>query len=249
MTIPVLNQPIFSKKYFLAPPGSGTLHALAQLTHDWAMKIKPVAAQPIDDMADLRERFHIAIRSLSPNRQAYVNAYLLIGTVSGASREVYSSARGGEQANNDPVVQEAILIGQQYRLSIMHADAQRVMVELIDMIDADPAGMLGADGLPLPLDQWPKALRKRLKAFRPVIREGKTFAESPKFTESRALVELLGKHVGVNAWKQEDDGGRADEFAARLQAAENALSARLVEPDATHHPAVDYLPIDDDASD
>ena len=196
-------------------------------------------------MADDFAQFETALRRCSGRHRALVFGYLKTGTPAGAARAAeYKSTDTARPALRRSEVQDAIAIGQRLRWKRLHVDATRVLAELVDMLEADPADMFTDAGQLKPLADWPIGLRKRLQGIdtsetAQTRNKGATWVTKVKLVDPLKMLELIGRHVDVAAFKDTLTADDADLLTRRLLAANQRLR------DAT--PPADTLPSPPDA--
>jgi len=200
-------------------------------------------------MATDFDKFEQALRPLRPQHRDLVFGYLQTATPSGAGNHAgYKTVEGARAALKRPDVQAAIEIGQRMRWQRLHADAERILRELVDMLEADPADMFTDAGQLKPLADWPVGLRKRLAGMdtsetAQTRNKGATLVTKVKLVDPLKLIELLGKHVDISAFRDTLTVDAADEFTRRLAAANQRL--RTVSPQAEVLPSPAPVSSDD----
>lgn len=168
--------------------------------------------------------FRAAMDACTDKQQAYVWAFLKYANRRKAGKVANYKPGYVDAVHNRPDVQRAIELGQRERWNHLQADAEMVLLELLDIISADPLDAFDENNNLLPLEDWPVALRKRLDSFdverRFVGRENlPTILSKPRFMPKAKLVELLGKHNAISAFHDTIVVDDAQSFTARLEAA------------------------------
>jgi len=153
-------------------------------------------------------------RTLTPKQQAFVDQYLMdLNGRQAAIRAGYAPRNAGKQASTlfrNPRVAEAIARAMEKRSELTHVDATLVLVRLLDMLDADPAQILNDDGTLKPITRWPVTWRRMLSGFeiaelwegRGRDRERVGVLKKIKLIDRLKVIELLGKHIDVGAFKE-----------------------------------------------
>jgi len=167
--------------------------------------------------------FEQALSQCTERQSVYVWAYLKYANRRKAGAEAgYRSRHGIDRAHNTPHVLRAIELGQLERWNHLKADAELVLRELLDMVSADPLDAFDENGRLLPLGDWPVALRKRLASFEAQELDLPGAASrviKAKMVAPDRLIELLGKHITINAFRDTVAVEDATAFTARLEAA------------------------------
>jgi phage terminase small subunit len=193
-----------------------------------------------DQQQENAAEFDATMRRLSAKQQLFVWAYVKTASATGAARTAgykFPNKAGNDNVNNADINQ-AIKLAQRARWSRMEADADRIMRELIDMLEADIVDALDENGALLPLDQWSVGLRRRLSGLKVSQRgTGAAVLSDIKLTEPMKLIELLGKHINVNAFRETVVIDSNDAFTARLEAARRKALERDVTPQPVALPA------------
>ena len=101
----------------------------------------------------------------------------------------------------DPRIQERIaqLMQQRNKRTKMSADA--VLKRLVDMLDADIADILNEKGDIKPISEWSPVWRKSVAAFDIIDIDGDTRLKS-EAPDKLKVLELIGKHVDINAFRE-----------------------------------------------
>ncbi|WP_044271473.1 terminase small subunit, partial [Pseudomonas fluorescens] len=110
----------------------------------------------------------------------------------------YAVKGAKDQAYNlmqNPEVAAAIAAGMEARNKRLQVDADYVLKRLTAIDQMDLAEIHGDDGKLLPIKQWPLIWRQMVKEVD--MKTGKV-----KFHDKLRALELLGKHVDVNAFRE-----------------------------------------------
>ncbi len=139
--------------------------------------------------------------ALTAKRQAFVFEYLAdkdLNQTQAAIRAGYAVKGAKDQAYNlmqNPEVAAAIAAGMDARNKRLQVDADYVLKRLTAIDQMDLAEIHGDDGKLLPIKQWPLIWRQMVKEVD--MKTGKV-----KFHDKLRALELLGKHVDVNAFRE-----------------------------------------------
>lgn len=162
-------------------------------------------------------------RPLTPKQQSFVAEYLIdLNATQAAIRAGYSAKTANEQGARllaNVSVRLAVADAQKSRSERTEIDADWVLKRLARDATADLADLYDEHGNLLPVKEWPIAWRTGLVAGIETVqeRDGEDAAGKPEFVTVRKvklldrtkLVELIGKHVTVGAFKDkiEHSGG------------------------------------------
>ncbi len=168
------------------------------------------------------------MKSLSPKQARFVEEYLLdLNATQAAIRAGYSKKTAAVQGHlllNKTLVRDAIEEAKQKRSDAIQVDAEYVLRRLYEIDQMDVIDILFDDGSVRPLSQWPKIWR----SFITDISVTELAASSEpgangllkkiKWPDKLRNLELLGKHVGVQAFrdKVEHSGSISHEEALAL---------------------------------
>ena len=140
--------------------------------------------------------------ALTAKRQAFVFEYLAdkdLNQTQAAIRAGYAVKGAKDQAYNlmqSPEVAAAIAAGMEARNKRLQVDADYVLKRLTSIDQMDLAEIHGDDGKLLPIKQWPLIWRQMVKEVD--MKTGKV-----KFHDKLRALELIGKHVNVNAFRDQ----------------------------------------------
>lgn len=155
--------------------------------------------------------------ALTPKQQRFVVEYLVdLNATQAAIRAGYKPARAREQAYQlmrKPEVQDAIAKAMAERGKRTKVDADYVLQRLVEIDQLDLLDILEDDLSLKPLKQWPKAWRQYLVGFdlaemfegHGKDRDMVGILKKIKWPDKVRNLELLGKHVNVNAFKEQVD--------------------------------------------
>ncbi|GEK48441.1 terminase [Bisbaumannia pacifica] len=173
-------------------------------------------------------------RKLTPKQERFVEEYLVdLNATQAAIRAGYSEKRASETAYQllqKPSVRDAIAAGKAERSEATKIDAAYVLQRLVEIDQMDVADILADDGSILPVKQWPRAWRLTLSGLDVQElwegsgdeREMTGLLKKIKWPDKVKNLELLGKHVDVQAFKEQRElsGGLAISHEEALEALE-----------------------------
>lgn len=166
--------------------------------------------------------------ALTAKQQRFVVEYLVdLNATQAAIRAGYAPARAREQAYQlmkRPAVKAAIEQAMGDRSKRLKVDADYVLQRLVEIDQLDVIDILEDDLSLKPLKQWPKAWRQYLVGFdlaemfegQGKERDMVGILKKIKWPDKVRNLELLGKHVNVNAFKEQVEvnvTGLADRMA------------------------------------
>lgn len=138
----------------------------------------------------------------------------------------YSAATAAQAASRleaDPRVQERIAHLRQARSRRTKIDADTVLLKLAEMVEADVGDILDDAGAIKPIKQWPEVWRKSVSAFDVLeIDDGtdvRTTLKKVKLLDKVKILELIGRHVDVSAFRDKVEVDVNFSLADRLAAA------------------------------
>lgn len=149
---------------------------------------------------------------LTPKQQRFVDEYLVDLNASAAAKRAGYSVRTAEwqgpQLLGKTHVATAIAVAKAERSRRTQVDADWVLKRLANEADADLADLYDDGGNLLPMREWPMVFRKGLVVGFETIHES-TGDDQPmavvrkiKLQDRTKTVELIGKHVGVQAFRE-----------------------------------------------
>lgn len=159
--------------------------------------------------------------SLSRKRARFAEEYIVdLNATRAAVRAGYSPSNAASQGVRllaDPATAAAIEAALAARSERLKVDAAWVLQRLVDEAEADLADLYDEAGALKPVDQWPAIWRRGLVAgldVEEVREEGAVVGVVRKLRLSDRIrrLELIGKHVGVQAFREQvglsaPDGG------------------------------------------
>lgn len=195
-------------------------------------------------------------RALTPKQRLFAIEYLRdLNATEAAIRAGYSeksAAMLGYQLLQIPIVREAIDTEMVDRAKRIKRDADGLLQRLWDEVDADIADLYDADGALKPVREWPMVWRKGLVAGMEIVtiagaepeEAGEMLEGQPhggalkrsrkpeariakiKLSDRARRLELIGRHHGVQAWK---DNVKTD-IAEPLQKLAEAIAGKSIRP-------------------
>lgn len=151
---------------------------------------------------------------MNPKRQAFVREYMVdLNATQAAIRAGYSDHAGSARVTGcrllaDPNIAAEIAAAQQKKAKELDIDAMWVLKRLLAEATADISEIHDADGNLLPMSEWPMVWRTGLVAGFETATErsydkdaGPTVIRKVKLTDRTRLLELIGKHVNIGAFK------------------------------------------------
>lgn len=159
---------------------------------------------------------------LSAKHEAFCREYIKdFNGTQAAARAGYSERTSNEQSSRllaNANIQARIAELQSERTERVQIDADYVLRRLHEIDQLDVADILTDAGDFLPIKQWPKSWRISLSAIDiQIINSGDTEAitKKVKWPDKIRNLELLGKHVGVNAFA-EKQVAQSDDLASSI---------------------------------
>ncbi len=173
---------------------------------------------------------------LTPQKKLFIAEYPKdLNATQAAIRAGYSektAASQGQRLLKDVEVRAAIDVALATRIEKVQVDAVYVLNRLFEMAEADRADLYDDDGALKPIHEWPAVWRKGLvngieveELFEGVGRDRKHIGRIKKIkTDSGlAILNLLGKHVQVNAFAEQVNV-KVENLGDRLARAKSRLN-------------------------
>lgn len=176
---------------------------------------------------------------LTPKQAMFCKEYLIDLNGAGAARRAGYSVRTADQIAIDllgkTLVKAEITRLMEERAKAVNMDAQALLRRLVDEANADVADLYEEDGTFKPVHKWPPVWRRGLIAG---IEVEKLFEGSGedrvqvgtttkvKLSDRIKRLELIGKHVGVGAFKEKVEHTVADPLADLLR----EISGNTIKP-------------------
>lgn len=138
--------------------------------------------------------------AMTVKRHRFVAEYLVdLNATQAAIRAGYAKKGAKDQAYQlmqMPEVAEAIKAAMEERSKRLQVDADYVLQRLTEIDRLDLADIFDLDGKLMPIRQWPLIWRQMVKEVD--MKTGKV-----KFHDKLRALELIGKHVNVNAFREQ----------------------------------------------
>ncbi len=162
------------------------------------------------------------MRKLTPKQAAFVEEYLVdLNATQAAIRARYSKKTAkdiGCQNLAKLNVQTAIQKLMQERIDKVKIDSEYVLKRLVEIDRMDVADILSDDGSVLPVTEWPKIWRQFIAGFDVSELYKGTGKErlaigvlkKIKWPDKLKNLELIGKHVDIQAFKEKRDVSSED---------------------------------------
>lgn len=170
---------------------------------------------------------------LTAKQKIFVEEYLLdANAVQAATRAGYSKRSVHAQSNalmNKPNVIKAIEAGQQRRSRRTQIDSDYVLRRLGEIDQLDVADILDNVGNVKPVIDWPEAWRKSVSGVdlqEMMSGDTETIVRKIKMPDKIRNLDLMGKHVSVQAWKERMEHDFSDRAAKLMEARKRVESAR-----------------------
>lgn len=163
--------------------------------------------------------------ALTPKQHRFVAEYLIdLNATQAAIRAGYSKHTARSQASDlltVPDIQAAIKVASDERAARTETTADWVLQRLRDEADADIADCYDEYGALLPIDEWPLIWRTGLMVAietEELEVDGAKVGTIRKVKQSDRIkrLELIGRHVGVQAFKDNVEVSVTDGLADRV---------------------------------
>lgn len=163
---------------------------------------------------------------LTAKQQRFVDEFLLdLNASQAALRAGYKHPDIGRQLLTKPHVREAIEAAKAGRAERTQINADWVLTRLAAMASADLRKILDEKGRVLPPEQWPDDVAATVTA---VDVQGDGSVTKVRRADPLRVLELLGKHVGVQAFNERMTHGVDESLAQRILDARRR--ARIASP-------------------
>lgn len=146
--------------------------------------------------------------TLNAKQQAFVTEYLIdLNATQAAIRAGYKPTWAGTNADKllkNTKVLAAIEAGKRERIERVKVDADYVLKRLVEIDQMDVADLLDEAGNIKKVSEWPKVWRTTLSGLdmhEIMFSETETIVKKIKWPDKTRNLELLGKHVTVQAFK------------------------------------------------
>lgn len=192
---------------------------------------------------------------LNHQRQVYVLKFCQNpGNVAAAARAAGIEPATAYSWNNTTEIKGAIEQKMRERVERLEIDGDWVLLELLQMYNADVAEIYNPDTNTLrPVHEWPEHWRKSSVGIKTreifdsadgvKMKSGEVI--DVKLTDKKGLLELVGKHINVRAFTEQIVTATETELTERLARGRQRMNARTAgelktEPEAVVKP-VDFL--------
>lgn len=161
--------------------------------------------------------------TLTDKQRAFVDEYLVdLNATQAAIRAGYSAKTAewqGPQLLGKTHVAAAVRAAQAERSDRVKVDADYVLSRLAEIDQLDALDILDNAGNLLPIREWPKAWRQTISGVD--IQEimggdTETVIRKIKWPDKLRNLELIGKHIGVNAFREQLDVNVNNSLADRI---------------------------------
>jgi phage terminase small subunit len=174
--------------------------------------------------------------ALTPKQETFVREYLVdLNATQAAIRAGYSEKTAEQQATRllrNVQVASAVKEAMDDRSERTRIDADWVLTRLAEEAVADIADLYDEGGKLKSVHDWPLIWRQGLVAGIETVRErggegeDASFVDKVKLSDRVKRLEMIGRHVGVQAFRDTLNVGVADDAAEMLAAAMKAKAAR-----------------------
>lgn len=151
---------------------------------------------------------------MTPKQKAFINEFLIdLNATQSAVRAGYSAktaGAAGERLLKNVEIEAAIKEAQAERAARTQIDADYVLNRLVEIDQMDVLDIMNDDMAIKPVREWPMVWRRYLSGFdlaemfegRGEERDMVGILKKIKWPDKVKNLELLGKHVGVQAFKE-----------------------------------------------
>tara|TARA_B100001063_G_scaffold195672_1_gene187453 strand:- start:105 stop:659 length:555 start_codon:yes stop_codon:yes gene_type:complete len=151
----------------------------------------------------------VSVKKLTKKQELFVSEYLIdLNATQAAIRAGYSENTAKETGYENltkPHIAEAISNAQNKRLEKNEVNADYVLKRLIEIDEMDVVDILDDSGHIKPITQWPKSWRRTISGLdiqELMMGEVETVLRKIKWPDKVKNLELLGKHIDVQAFKE-----------------------------------------------
>ena len=171
---------------------------------------------------------------MTPKQEAFVREYLVdLNATQAAIRAGYNPNTAKEQASRlltNVNVAAAVADAKAKRASELGVDARWVLKRLSLEAEADLADLYAENGSLRPIHEWPLIWRQGLISGVETVREGKgdeeaSFVDKIKISDRIKRIELIGKHVDVEAFRERIEVDLSEDAAKLLKEARGTSHA------------------------
>lgn len=171
-------------------------------------------------------------KKLTAKQEMFVSEYLKdLNATQAAIRAGYSeksASRIGVELLNKTQVASAIADSKAKRLKETKVDANYVLKRLIEIDEMDVCDILDGTGNFKPITEWPLAWRRTISGLdiqELMVGEVETVMRKIKWPDKVKNLELLGKHIDVQAFKEQHKVEGEIDMVSPLLAARKRLEA------------------------
>lgn len=171
-----------------------------------------------------------ALPKLSEQQRRFVDAYLILPNGTRAAETAGYSTRSGNCRSTatrllaDPSIRQHLLVAREERSERVQIDADWVLLQLAEYATTDLIDLFDDDGNPLPLREMSDSARKLISGIdidQRVIESGGERRVVSRTAKLRLINRLdvireIGRHVNVNAFRDNIALQSADELAKRI---------------------------------
>ena len=164
--------------------------------------------------------------NLNTKQEAFCREYIIdLNATQAAIRAGYSERTANRTASeimSKPDIQSFIADLMTKRNKAVEVDANYVLNRLVEIDQMDVADILAEDGSLKPIKDWPRVWRTTLSGLDviTVFNSEEATTESVlkkiKWPDKVKNLELLGKHVNVNAFAEKKQEGAAEDLAESI---------------------------------
>jgi phage terminase small subunit len=152
------------------------------------------------------------VPGLTAKQHCFVEEYLKdLNATQAAIRAGYSAKtanRIGPELLSKPAIAEAVAQAKHERSKQTGIDAAWVLEQLKDIFEADRTEIYDANRRLRPFSEWPSRLRRLLKGFKK--------SELLFYGDPIRVLELIGKHVDVGAFKEQHEFSTKDDMPVKI---------------------------------
>lgn len=175
---------------------------------------------------------------LTPKQEAFIREYLIdLNATQAAIRAGYSARNAGKigpELLGKTRIATEIEKAKEKRAERTQIDADWVLSRLADEVNADVADLYWPEGGLKPIHEWPDIWRKGLVAGMDIEQkfiweDGEKkpdgYVVKIKLSDRTRRIEMIGKHVDIQAFKDRVDVNVTGSLAARMEKARKRASS------------------------
>lgn len=156
------------------------------------------------------------MKKLTPKQEAFCLEYLVdLNGTQAAIRAGYSPRTAEKQASENlrkPEIAARISAMKADRAESVGMTARDVLSELVELLRLDAADLVDEHNQPKPMKEWPLAWRRFIVGFevKDLMGDMPGILTKFKLPDRVRVLEMIGKHVGVNAFdlRAQDESGK-----------------------------------------